>query len=96
VPDLKEAPQEEVSVSKVPWVESDECTSCNDCINAVPNVFKYNSNKQAHVYNPKGDKYAKIVAAAEKCPSMCIHPGLPHDPNEPGLEKLLKRAEKYQ
>lgn len=96
VPAPKETPQEEVSVSKVAWVESDECTSCNDCINAAPNVFKYNSNKQAHVHNPKGDTYAKIVAAAEKCPAMCIHPGLPHDPNEPGLEKLLKRAEKYQ
>ncbi|MEO2050971.1 MAG: ferredoxin [Allomuricauda sp.] len=96
VPAPKETPQEEVSVSKVAWVESDECTSCNDCINAVPNVFKYNSNKQAHVHNPKGDTFAKIVAAAEKCPAMCIHPGLPHDPNEPGLEKLLKRAEKYQ
>ena len=96
VPAPKETPkEEEVSVSKVPWVESDECTSCNDCINTAPNVFKYNSNKQAHVHNPKGDKYAKIVAAAEKCPAMCIHPGLPHDPNEPGLEKLLKRAEKY-
>ncbi|WP_431162999.1 ferredoxin [Flagellimonas beolgyonensis] len=96
VPAPKETPQEEVSVSKVAWVESDECTSCNDCINAVPNVFKYNSNKQAHVHNPKGDTFAKIVAAAEKCPAMCIHPGLPHDPKEPGLEKLLKRAEKYQ
>ena len=96
-PAPKETPkEEEVSVSKVAWVESDDCTSCNDCINAVPNVFKYNSNKQAQVHNPKGDKYAKIVAAAEKCPAMCIHPGLPHDPNEPGLEKLLKRAEKYQ
>ncbi|WP_437399539.1 ferredoxin [Flagellimonas lutimaris] len=95
-PAPKETPKEEVSVSKVAWVESDDCTSCNDCINAVPNVFKYNSNKQAHVHNPKGDKYSKIVAAAEKCPAMCIHPGLPHDPNEPGLEKLLKRAEKYQ
>ncbi|RIV34289.1 ferredoxin [Flagellimonas lutimaris] len=96
VPAPKETLKEEVLVSKVTWVESDECTSCNDCINAVPNVFKYNSNKQAHVHNPKGDTYAKIVAAAEKCPAMCIHPGLPHDPNEPGLEKLLKRAEKYQ
>ncbi|MBL7473943.1 ferredoxin [Robertkochia sediminum] len=96
VPAPEETPNEEVSVSQVPWVESDECTSCNECINTAPNVFKYNSDKQAHVHNPKGDKYAKIVAAAEKCPAMCIHPGLPQDPKEPGLEKLLKRAEKYQ
>ncbi len=77
------------------WVESDQCTSCSDCIDALPGVFKYNSDKQAFVHNPKGGSYAKIVATAEKCPARCIHPGLPHDSDEPELEKLVKRAEKY-
>jgi ferredoxin/glutamate racemase len=77
------------------WVETDECTSCSDCTEALPSVFKYNSDKQAFVHNPKGGSYAKIVACAEKCPAACIHPGLPHNPDEPNLEKLLKRAEKF-
>lgn len=77
------------------WIESDDCTSCDDCTRALPGVFKYNSDKQAYVHDPRGGSYAKIVAAAEKCPAACIHPGLPHDPDEPNLEKLLKRAEKY-
>jgi ferredoxin len=77
------------------WVETDECTSCSDCIDALPGVFKYNSDKQAIVHNPKGGPYAKIVAAAEKCPAACIHPGLPHNTNEPNIEKLIKRAEKF-
>ncbi len=77
------------------WVESDECTSCSDCIDALPSVFKYNSDKLAYVHNPKGSTYAQIVKTAEKCPARCIHPGLPHDSSEPGLEKLIKRAEKY-
>lgn len=77
------------------WVESDECTSCNDCIDALPSVFKYNSDKLAFVHNPQGGTYAQIVKTAEKCPARCIHPGLPHDSSEPGLDKLIKRAEKY-
>ncbi|NND04754.1 MAG: ferredoxin [Saprospiraceae bacterium] len=83
------------SINPEAWVESNECTSCNDCIDALPTVFKYNSNKQAFVHNPKGGPYSKIVAAAEKCPAACIHPGLPQDSKERGLEKLRKRAEKF-
>ncbi|MBT8218302.1 MAG: ferredoxin, partial [Bacteroidia bacterium] len=77
------------------WIESDFCTSCNDCIEAVPGVFKYNSDKQAVVHNPTGGSYPKIVAAAEKCPAKCIHPGLPLDSSEKGMDKWIKRAEKY-
>ncbi|MDX1406779.1 MAG: ferredoxin [Saprospiraceae bacterium] len=77
------------------WVESDQCTSCSDCIDALPSVFRYNEDKQAFVHNPTGGPYARIVALAEKCPARCIHPGLPHDPDEPGLEKLVKRAGKF-
>jgi ferredoxin len=92
VPEKKDIPAE---ISSEAWVESFLCTSCNDCTDALPAVFKYNSEKQAIVHNPKGATYAKIVKAAEKCPAQCIHPGLPHNPDEPGLDKLLKRAEKF-
>lgn len=96
--DQEEEKEEEAPaapVSSEAWIESDLCTSCSDCINALPGVFKYNDERQAYVHNPRGDSYAKIVAAAEKCPAQCIHPGLPQDSSEKGLEKLVKRAEKY-
>lgn len=88
-------PEKVKSASTEAWVETDECTSCNDCISAVPGVFKYNDDKQVFVYNPKGAAYGKIVSAAEKCPAACIHPGLPYDKTEANLEKLMKRAEKF-
>lgn len=95
-PNKEEAVQQKATgVSPEAWVESDMCTSCSDCIDALPSVFKYNQDKQAYVHNPTGGTYAKIVAAAEKCPARCIHPGLPHNPDEQGLEKLIKRAEKF-
>ena len=96
----KEVKKDEVSeepkaVINKAWVESDECTSCKDCLDALPSVFKYNDNKQAYVHNPKGGTFAQIVAAAEKCPARCIHPGIPQNKNEPSLEKWIKRAEKF-
>lgn len=83
------------AISEVAWVETEECTSCKDCINALPSVFKYNEDKQAYVHNPQGGTFAEIVKLAEKCPARCIHPGIPQNSKEAALEKWLKRAEKY-
>jgi ferredoxin len=95
--DIQVVPSEDqkTEIRKDVWIESDECTSCNDCIDLLPSVFKYNDDKQAIVHNPEAGTYAKIVASAEKCPAACIHPGLPHNTSEKGLEKLIKRAEKF-
>ena len=78
------------------WIESPECTACDECTAINANIFEYNDQKQAPVKNPKGGTYKDIVKAAEKCTSGCIHPGTPWNPSEPGLDKLVKRAEKYQ
>jgi pyruvate-ferredoxin/flavodoxin oxidoreductase len=87
-------PVEETAISEA-WVDTEDCTSCGDCINALSAVFKYNDDKQAYVHNPKGGSFAQIVAAAEKCPAACIHPGVPQNQEEAELEKWLKRAAKF-
>ncbi len=78
------------------WVDRNECTSCDECVNINPKIFAYDDEKKARVKDPKGGPYKDIVRSAEKCTGKCIHPGTPHDPNEKGLDKLIKRAEKYQ
>ncbi len=78
------------------WVESPECTACDDCILINPDIFKYNDEKLAVIANPQAGSYKDIVKAAEKCPAECIHPGTPFNSGESGLDKLVKRAEKYQ
>jgi pyruvate-ferredoxin/flavodoxin oxidoreductase len=40
-------------------------------------------------------KFADIVKAAEKCTAGCIHPGTPWNMSEPGVEKLMARAAKF-
>ncbi|RLJ68454.1 2-oxoacid:acceptor oxidoreductase family protein [Sulfurisoma sediminicola] len=77
------------------WVESPECTACDECTTIAPKTFAYNEQKQATVTNPKGTKYADLVKAAEKCTAGCLHPGTPWNLGEPGIEKLIARAAKY-
>ncbi|NVJ87473.1 MAG: ferredoxin [Algoriphagus sp.] len=89
--------QEEVSPNQVagPWVETENCTSCNECVDKYPKLFKYNKDKQAYIDDPSKGTFEELVKAAEKCPAACIHPGMPLNPKEPNLDKLIKRAEKF-
>ena len=77
------------------WIESPECTACDECTTLAPKTFAYNDQKLAIVINPKGGKFADIVKAAEKCTAGCIHPGTPWNMSEPGVEKLMARAAKF-
>ena len=78
------------------WVDSIECTACDECINIAPGVFAYDDSGKIKVTNPQGAAFRDIVKAAEKCTAGSIHPGIPWDQNEKGLDKLIKRAEKFQ
>ncbi len=78
-----------------PWLETDECTSCDECTKLNPRIFEYNGDGKAFIKDPDGGPYEDLVKAAEKCPARIIHPGLPADPTAKGMEKWIKRAEKY-
>lgn len=87
--------QPESNVDTNPWVESENCTSCNECTDQFPNLFRYNEEKQALIKDASKGTYEELVKAAEKCPAACIHPGMPLNSNEKNLDKLIKRAEKF-
>lgn len=78
-----------------PWIDSAECTSCDECIKINPQIFAYDGNKKAFVKNPDGGPYRDLVKAAERCTAQVIHPGLPRNPAEKDLDKLVARAAKY-
>ena len=78
------------------WVDTPECTACDECININAGIFGYNDAKKVIVLNPAGGPFKDIVKAAEKCTAGCIHPGTPSNPNEAGVDKLVARAAKYQ
>jgi len=78
------------------WIETPECTACDECVDIAPKIFQYNDDQLAIVVDPKAGSFKDIVKAAEKCTAGCLHPGTPWNGSEKDLEKLVKRAEKYQ
>jgi pyruvate-ferredoxin/flavodoxin oxidoreductase len=77
------------------WVDSPECTACDECININPKIFAYNDAKKVIIVNPKAGSYVDIVKAAEKCTASVIHPGTPWNMSEANLDKLKQRAAKF-
>jgi len=89
------APAEEESEAVEPYIDTELCTTCNDCTNLNPRMFAYNADKKAYIKDPKAGTFQELVKAAERCPAQIIHPGTPLDPGEPGLDKWVERAKKF-
>lgn len=81
--------------SDEPYIETARCTTCNECTQINDKMFGYDANKQASIIDPDAGTYLQLVEAAESCQVSIIHPGKPRNPNEPGLEDLMKRAEPF-
>ncbi|MBI5006265.1 MAG: 2-oxoacid:acceptor oxidoreductase family protein [Nitrosomonadales bacterium] len=77
------------------WVDTPECTACDECMNINSKVFGYDATKKAVVLDPKAGSYLDLVKAAEKCTAGIIHPGTPWNMNEANLDKLKARAAKF-
>ena len=78
-----------------PWIDSEDCTACDECTNLNPNMFAYNEDKQAYIKDPNAGTYKDLVKAAERCTAQVIHPGLPKDRSDKDIEQWIKRGEKY-
>jgi ferredoxin len=91
----EEEEDEELEGLDDPYIVTQLCTSCNDCMNINKDLFGYDNDKRAYIKDPGAGTYEDLVLAAEKCPVHIIHPGKPRNPDEPGLEDLLKRAAPY-
>lgn len=78
-----------------PWLDTEKCTACDECVVLNPKIFAYNDNKKAYIKDPNGGPYRDIVKAAEKCTAQVIHPGLPKDRSEKDIDKWIKRGEKF-
>jgi pyruvate-ferredoxin/flavodoxin oxidoreductase len=90
------APRPEASGDYMaPWIDTDECTACDECIMINPQIFEYNADKKAVIKNPDGGPYRDLVKSAEKCTAQVIHPGLPRDRSDKDIDKWIKRGSKY-
>jgi hypothetical protein len=77
------------------YIETARCSTCNECTLLNNKMFAYDGNQQAYIADINAGTYAQLVEAAENCQVSVIHPGKPRNPNEPGLDELLKRAEAF-
>jgi pyruvate-ferredoxin/flavodoxin oxidoreductase len=78
-----------------PYIDSAQCTACNECTNLNKRMFAYNGKKQAYVKDPRAGTFRELVQAAEKCPVKIIHPGTPLNPKEKDLDKWVERARPF-
>jgi len=78
-----------------PWIDSEQCTACDECTKLNGKIFAYNAQKKAVIKDPLGGPYKDLVKAAERCTARVIHPGLPKDRSEKDVDKLIARAAKF-
>jgi hypothetical protein len=96
-PSAAAAPEEPAAApsSDDPWIETIRCTSCNECKEINDRMFAYDKDNRAYIADPDAGTYRELVQAAETCQVAIIHPGKPRNPDEPGLEELIRRAEPF-
>ena len=94
-PPQPESETEDDEVFEEPWINTVLCTTCNDCININPALFKYNANKQAYIDEPGAGTFAELVKGAKKCPARCIHPGAPRPDDATATAELISQAAEF-
>ncbi|PIE03035.1 MAG: hypothetical protein CSA81_03770 [Acidobacteria bacterium] len=87
--------EEEEAFEEEAWVDTELCTSCNECVSLNPLLFLYNDDKQVYLGDPEAGTFLQLVSAAEKCPSRCIHPGSPRSGDSTVTDELVAKAAKY-
>lgn len=93
--DLEPEEEQPVALSDDPYIETPRCTTCDECTQLNNRMFAYDDNKQAFIADPNAGTFRELVEAAESCQVAIIHPGKPINPDEPGLDELLERAEAF-
>ncbi len=60
-------------MAKKPWVDKEECISCELCVINCPDVFRLDENNKAECFDPKGSSEDDIQTnAIDACPVSCI------------------------
>ena len=78
-----------------PWIDTEECTACDECILINPQIFAYNDDKKAYIKSAEAGPYRDLVKSAEKCTAEVIHPGIPRDQSAKDVGKWIKRGQKF-
>ena len=85
----------EAAETLAPWIDSQRCTACGECIQINPQMFAYDDRKKAFIKDANAGPYSDLVKAAERCTAEIIHPGLPRDRSGKDIEKWIVRGQRF-
>lgn len=60
-------------MAKEVYVDQDECTSCGQCADNLPEVFAMDDDDLAYVTSSTGASEEAIQEEIDSCPGECIH-----------------------
>lgn len=60
-------------MAKKVYVDVDECTGCEVCVQTCPEVFQMNDDGVAEVASQTGASEDDVQEAIDACPVQCIH-----------------------
>lgn len=61
-------------MSRIVYIDEEECIGCGSCEEICPEVFKLNEEtEKAEFIKPEGSPEELIEEAIETCPVECIH-----------------------
>ncbi len=92
---LAAAPAAAAGDYMAPWIESEECTACDECLIINPQIFAYDDDKKAYIQSAEAGPYRDLVKSAEKCTAQVVHPGLPRNRSEKDINKWIERGQKF-
>jgi len=84
-----------VAPALAPWIDTPQCTACDECIKINARIFAYDADKRAYIKDPAGGPYRDLVKAAERCTARVIHPGLPRERADRDIDKWIERGQKF-
>ena len=72
------------------YIETERCSTCNECTQLNDKMFSYNGNQQAYIKDVNAGTYAQLVEAAENC-QVADHPsGQAAQPERAGAGSLAQ------
>ena len=60
-------------MSREVYVNKDDCTSCSQCTDNLPDVFKMDDDDLAEVVDSSAASEDEIQDEIDACPGECIH-----------------------
>jgi ferredoxin len=55
------------------FVDENECTGCELCVDRLPEVFEMTDEMISHVHDSSGARESEIQEVIDSCPAECIH-----------------------